>query len=285
MPKYKLPVRARYKKLNDNEPPYVILKEVNQAGTILLQKLFAKKKEWEERNKREFKLWVEFDLRYQDRTLKQNSSVWLLIECIWASMEEDPPTEDEKYALYLDLLEVYADKTKNRINGALRPVHISEANSMEGARFIDGLLYHLATMCSLDYNAQSTVIEVLQNWEAWRGEQDIDPVDYADLECTRLLTEAEWREKHPYSEASGQGGDIVLHHIVTRGSNKAAEDKAWNWLAMTAEEHSLLHTYGNEWFLTVYSHLKGRVRRAERLASLIQGQKDTKSLADQARED
>jgi hypothetical protein len=131
--KIKIPVHAAIHR------GYIVLKESDGNGKILIDRIFAKKKEFEERNNKEYFLWVELDLRYQKRTFRQNASVWKLIECIWSSMEKDPPTEEEKYGLYLDLLEVYADKTKNRITGELRPVHISESNSMEGARFLDGL--------------------------------------------------------------------------------------------------------------------------------------------------
>jgi hypothetical protein len=223
--------------------------------------------EWEENNQKEFFLWIELELRHQKRTFKQNATVWKLIECIWASMEKDPPTEEEKYGLYLDLLEVYADKTRNRITGELRPVHISESNSLEGAHFIDNLLYHLATMCNLDYGTQSQVIDVLHDWEYWRGSLEIDPMDYSDAECTQLLTEAEWREKHPVSEASGQGGAIRLHHIITRGSRPDLADKAWNFLALLDEEHDLIHAKGDDYFLSIYPHLKGKFDRAERLAA------------------
>jgi hypothetical protein len=262
--KIRLPVHAMRK------AGYVVLKEANENGRILIDRLFAKKKEFEERNGEEYYLQVEIDLRYQKRTFKQNASVWKLVECIWFSMEKDPPTEEEKYALYLDLLETYADKTKNRITGELRPIHISESNSLEGARFIDGLLYHLATMCSLDYGTQSQVIDVLQEWEEWRGGLEYDPVDYADLECTRLLTEAEWREKHRVSEASGRGGKIVRAHIVSRGADHPDIEKSWNWMALIWEEHEEQHCIGWDAFLRIYPHLRGRVDRARRLAGKIE---------------
>jgi hypothetical protein len=110
----------------------------------------------------------------------------------------------------------------------------------------------------------------LHEWEEWRGSLEIDPIDYSDLECTKPLTESEWRERHKVSEASGQGGIIVLHHIVTRGSNKAAENKIWNWLALTEEEHRMLHASGNDNFLRIYPHLKGRVDRARKLAQKLE---------------
>jgi hypothetical protein len=228
--KIRLPVHAaRYK-------GYVVLKEVNAAGRELIDRIFIKKGEWEERNKREFYLQMELDLRYQQRTFKQNSSVWVLVQAIFESMEGRLPDEEEKYGLYLDLLEQYADKTPNRFGG-LRPVHISEANSVEGARFIDGLLCHLSKWCDLSMDTQATVIDVLQRWEEWRGGLDIDPVDYSDFACTKLLTEAEWRAKHTVSEASGKGGKIVLAHIVSRGADAPDIQKPWNWLALTNEEH------------------------------------------------
>ena len=266
----KIPVRAGRVRLKANESPYVVLKELNRAGSDLLTKLFEKKKQWEEYNKKEFHLWIEFELKHQKRTYKQNSTVWKLIEAIWSSMEKDPPTEDEKYSLYLDLLDAYADKVKNRITGELRPVHISESNSLEGARFIDGLLYHLATACNLDYNTQSTVVDVLYEWEEWRGSLEIDPMDYSDLECTKFLTEAEWRERHRVSEASGMSGTIERCHIVSRDSDAADVEKPWNWLALTHEEHMMQHQRGWDEFLRIYPHLKGRVDRARRLAHKLE---------------
>ncbi|MDR0474224.1 MAG: hypothetical protein LBH43_11205 [Treponema sp.] len=263
--KVKLPVRAGWVKLKGNEL-YVVLKETNKAGADLFRRIFKKKKEMEDRNKKEFFLWVELDLRYQHRTYKQNNTVWTLITAIFMSMEGRLPDEEEKYNLYLDLLEQYADRVPNRFGG-LRPVHISESNSLEGARFIDGLLYCITTMCDLDMNTQTSVIDVMQEWLEWRGKLECDPIDYADIECTRLITESEWREKHRVSEASGHGGDIVLHHIVTRGSNKAAENKAWNWLALTNDEHMMIHNRGDDYFLSIYSHLKGKFERANKLAA------------------
>jgi hypothetical protein len=261
--KIKIPVHAAIHR------GYIVLKEVDRNGKILIDRLFAKKKEFEERNNKEYYLWTEFDLRYQKRTFKQNSTVWALVTAIFISMERRPPDEEEAYALYLDLLEEYADKVPNRFGG-LRPVHISESNSMEGARFIDGLLYHLATMCELNMDTQASVIDVMQQWEEWRGSLDCDPVDYADLECTRLLTEAEWREKHRVSEASGRGGDIVRAHIVSRGADSPDIEKAWNWMALLHEEHIQQHQIGWDGFLQIYPHLRGRVERARKLAGKIE---------------
>jgi hypothetical protein len=260
--KIRLPVHAMRK------AGYVVLKETNKSGAELINRIFTKKREWEERNGREFYLQIELDLRYQKRTFKQNSSVWVLVTAIFESLEGRLPDEDEKYGLYLDLLELYADKKPIRFGG-MRPVHISECNSMEGARFIDGLLYHLATMCDLQTDTASTVFAVMCQWEEWRGDLEIDPVDYSDLACTRLLTESEWREKHPVSEASGKGGYVELAHIVSRGSDHPDIEKAWNWMALLHEEHMEQHRLGWDKFLDIYPHLRGRVNRARNLAGKL----------------
>jgi hypothetical protein len=247
---------------------YIVLKEVNENGKLLINRLFSKKKDFEERNGKEFFLQAELDLRYQHRTFKQNSSVWVLITAIFMSMEQRLPDEEEKYGLYLDLLEEYADKVQNRFGG-LRPVHISESNSVQGARFIDGLLYHLATLCDLDTDTQSEVIDVMQAWEEWRGTLEIDPVDYSDPACTKPLTEAEWRKKNRVSEASGHGGSIELAHIVSRGADAQDVDMPWNWIALLHEEHMRQHGIGWDGFLQIYPHLRGRVERARRMAGKL----------------
>jgi hypothetical protein len=263
--KIKIPVHATWAKIKPNGSFYIILKEVDKNGTVLIERLFAKKKGWEERNHKEFYLQMELDLHYQKRTFKQNASIWVLITAIFVSMEGRVPDEEEKYSLYLDLLEIYADKVQTRF-GKIRPVHISESNSMEGARFIDGLLYHLATICDLDFDTQATVIAIMQSWETWRGNLDIDPVDYLHLDCTEMVSLDVWREKHPYSEASGCGGDIVRAHIVSRGSDAQDIEKAWNWIALLRDEHQKQHAIGWDEFLQIYPHLRGRVERARRLA-------------------
>jgi hypothetical protein len=260
--KIRLPLHAALHK------GYIVLKEVNENGRILIERLFAKKKEFEERNNKEYYLQVELDLRYQKRTYKQNSTVWALVTVIFISMENQPPDNEEAYALYLDLLEQYADKVPNRFGG-LRPVHISESNSAEGARFIDGLLYHLTTMCDLNMDTQASVIDVMQQWEEWRGSLENDPVDYEDLDCTRLLTEEVWREKHRVSEASGRGGQIVRAHIVSRGADAPDIEKAWNWIALLWDEHQQQHDIGWDNFLQIYPHLRGRVNRARQLAGKV----------------
>jgi hypothetical protein len=257
---------------------YIILKDTCKADYTLVYNLFRKKAEWEKRNDgKEFFLEARLSLNYQRRTYKQNAAVWQLVTVIFQSQSENnrKPTEEEKYGLYLDLLEVYADKIPNRLTGKLRPVHISESNSIEGARFIDGLLYHLATECDLEYGAQVTVQSVLQEWEEYRGTLEIDPLDYRDIECSDMVTEEMWRNRHPYSEASGKGGDIERAHIVSRGADALDVEKSWNWIALLHDEHMEQHRIGWDAFLQIYPHLRGRVKRARRLA----GKPELKNLS------
>jgi hypothetical protein len=264
--KIRLPVHAALWKIPNKTGDYAIMKATCPKDNELLLKVFSKKKEWEERNGREFFLTAVLDLPYQHRTFRQNAAVWKLVTVIFESMEGRLPDEEEKYNLYLDLLEVCADRVPNRLNGGTRPIHISEADSFEGSRFIDALLNHLAASCDLSLNLQATVQEVLQEWEAWRGEQETDPADYTDSELTAIISEDEWRKKHVYSEASGRGGTIHRAHIVSRGANAADVEKSWNWIALTPEEHEEQHRRGWDEFLRIYPHLKGRVERARRLA-------------------
>ena len=243
--KIRLPVHAALWRHPQKKGDYILLKATCKKDNDLLLKLFSTKKEWEDRNNREFFVTALLDLPYQRRTFKQNAAVWVLVTAIFESLEGRLPDEEEKYNLYLDLLDVYADRIPNRLNGGTRPIHISESNSLEGSRFIDGLLSHLATQCELDYGTQSTVQEVLQEWEAWRGELETDHADYADREQSVMLTEEEWREKHVYSEVSGRGGIIV-------------------------RAHEQQHRRGWDEFLGIYPHLRGRVERARRLAGKLE---------------
>ncbi len=233
----------------------IVLRACDQKDQILINKLFFSKKSREERSQKEILLKCEIDAQFQKRTFKQLRAVWKLVEVIFESMENRKPTEEEKYELYLDLLEMYADKVPSRLKpNTLRSVHISEANTASGARFIDGLLYHLATECQLTYDLQADVRKVLYEWEIWRGKQEVDFRDN--------MTVSEWRERVVYSEASGLAGGVDCHHIVSRGAAPQFADCAWNVLALTREEHEFFHAHGWNAFFDKWPHLKGRVERA-----------------------
>lgn len=192
------------------------------------------------------------------RTYDQLRTVWKLVTVIFQSQNERKPTEQERYELYEDLLEEYAEKRPSTIDkNKLVPVHISKADTKAGAYFIEGLMYHLSEYCDLNMTAQTEVRELLFEWEEWSGTLGFDSI----VQCT----ENEYRERHPFSEASGKGGDLHLHHIVTKGSCEKLRHVTANWLMLTPDEHQKLHQYGYTWFLKTYPHLKGKIERAFKL--------------------
>lgn len=250
----------------------IVLKVNDEKDFFNIRKLFKSKTERENRSQKEILLKCEIDAAFQKRSFKQLSAVWKLVEVIFESENQRKPVEDEKYELYLDLLELYADKIPNRYNKQLRAIHISESNTVAAAHFIDGLLYHLSTMCSLTDDLQATVRSVLYEWEIWRGKQMHDINDDRTIE--------EMRKYVVYSEASGRT-PVHFHHIVSRGACPAAVDKAWNIMALTPDEHAFFHEQCKNWdeFLEVYPHLRGKVEKAQKkCASLVQ---DVNSLVSQ----
>lgn len=237
----------------------VVLKVTDEKDLITLRKLFKSKSEREKRTEKEILLECEIDAAFQKRTFKQLRAVFKLVTVIFQSDSENhrKPTEEEKYSLYLDLLGLYADKIPNRYTGELRSIHISEANTMAGSHIIDGLLFHVTTLCNLPNDLQATVRSVLYEWEIWRGKQEHDVNDDRTI--------SEMREYLVYSEASGRT-PVHFHHIVSRGACPAAIEKAWNILALTPDEHNFFHQQCKTWdeFLDVYPHLRGRVEMAYR---------------------
>lgn len=231
----------------------IILRATDNNDLLMIKKMFDSKKSREERSKQEILLKCEIDAQFQKRSFKQLATVWVLVTVIFESMEGRKPTESERYDLYLDLLEGYADKVPSKITGELRSVRISESNTMAAARFIDGLLYHLATYCELKTDLQADVRKVLYEWELWRGKQNEDINDYRTLD--------DLKERVKYSEASGKS-PVEYHHIVSRGAAPQFIDCAWNILALTHEEHMFFHKYGWNTFLDKYPHLRGRVEKA-----------------------
>lgn len=250
----------------------IILRATDNNDLLLIKKMFGSKKSREERSKQEILLKCEIDAQFQKRSFKQLATVWKLVTVIFESMEDRKPTESERYDLYLDLLEEYADKVPSKITGELRSVRISESNTMAAARFIDGLLYHLTTYCELKIDLQADVRKVLYEWELWRGKQNEDINDYRTLN--------DLKERVKYSEASGKS-PVEYHHIVSRGAAPQFIDCAWNILALTHEEHMFFHKYGWNTFLDKYPHLRGRVEKAiEKAGKLPTSEREIKETFD-----
>lgn len=241
----------------------IVLKVNDPKDMLVIHKMFKSKSERENRSQKEILLKCEIDAAFQHRSFKQLNTVWKLVETIFEAENGVKPLQNEKYELYLDLLDLYADKIPNRYSNQLRNIHISEANTMAGAHFIDGLLYHLNSMCKLTDDLQADVRKILYEFEIWRGNQEHDINDDRNVN--------DLREYVRYSEASGLGGEIHFHHIVTRGACPAAIDKAWNLMALTPDEHNFFHQQCKNWddFLEVYPHLRGKVEKAQKKAALL----------------
>ena len=255
----------------------VVLKVTDEKDLITLQKMFKSKSEREKRTQQEILLECELDAAFQHRTFRQLRAVFKLVTVIFQSDSENhrKPTEEEKYSLYLDLLGLYADKIPNRYTGELRSIHISEANTMAGSHFIDGLLFHVTTMCNLPNDLQADVRSVLYEWEIWRGKQEHDINDDRTI--------SEMREYLVYSEASGRT-PVHFHHIVSRGACPAAIEKAWNILALTPDEHNFFHQQCKTWdeFLKKYPHLRGRVEIAYRKCNELVQKNNSIGIIDMA---
>lgn len=232
----------------------IILKVNDDKDLFNIKKLFKSKVEREERNHKEILLKCEIEADFHKRTFKQLAAIWKLIEVIFESENKRLPLKVEKYELYLDLLELYADKIPNRYNNALRSIHVSEQNTIAASHFLEGLLFHLTTMCDLSQNQESTVRSVLYDWEIWRGKLDHDINDDR--------TPEEMRKYVVFSEASGRP-NVDFHHIISRGACPLAIDKAWNLVALTRDEHNLFHAKGWDYFLEKYPHLRGKFNKAK----------------------
>lgn len=234
----------------------------------VVQKLFDVKARREQKDGGDVGVTYTLEVSARERTFKQQAAIWALLKIMFVSMNDYSPTHDELYDLYLDVLDLYANKRPNRFTGALRPVHLSESNVEDAARLIEGIMGALADFCDLSLDAQSEVKKIFVAWQEHRGGMKLDPLDYDD--DGKPLSELAWREKHKVSDASGIGGRLELAHIVSRGANTKLIDNPENWLMLTYEEHRLVqHQNGWDEFLERYPHLRGRVLRARNLVSQV----------------
>lgn len=197
----------------------------------------------------------------KEKTYKQIKTVWKLIAIIFQSQEGRKPTAEESQVLYEELLEEYAMKRKSALTGKLLPIHVSRADSFQLAYFIEGLMLHLAQYCDLPMDAQTEVRALLFEWEYYLGLND----DPDKIQCSEEI----YRERHPFSEASGKGGSLHLHHIVTKGSHEELRHITANWVMLTWEEHREIHDIGDEAFLSKYPHLKPKFEKAKSLRKKI----------------
>jgi hypothetical protein len=221
---------------------------------------------------------VSFYIEAKERTYSQNSTVFKLLTIILITELGRKPTHAEIDEAYKDLLEMYADRRPCRFDkNKLVPIHLSKSDVYQASRLVQGAIDYLVTMCNLhpsnDYfittNLQADVRQYIKEWQVWRGELERDPVDYIDYEKGLLITEREWKKRHPVCEAclvaALPGDPLEKCHIVSRGA--ASIEEPWNWLQLHYSHHRLLqHQEGWKSFLNIYTHLVGRVNRAREMA-------------------
>lgn len=260
----------------DEERKLIILRP-NRSDIPIIRKLFLRKADREAKDGQTVYPEYTLDVPAREKTALQVRTVWALVTVIFRSMHGRKPTNEEKYDLYLDVLDMYAEKVPNRFNGSLRPVHLSDSDVYQAGKIITALLQVLVEYCDLNNvmdesekpigdELQATVRTVFNRWTMWRGEQARDPLDY-DEEGNELDIVA-WLEKHPVSDATGTNpGNLQLCHIVSRGANAATIDHSWNWLRLEESLHiGEQHQHGWERLLQAYPHLRSRVLRARSLA-------------------
>jgi hypothetical protein len=234
------------------------------ADMTVVEKLFAHKARREEKDGGNVAITYELEVEIRPRTYKQLNTVWALIRILYISMNGEPPTKEQSYDLYLDVLDLYANKKPNRFNGTLRPVHLSESDTEDAANLISHIMNVIVEYADLTMDLQADVRKLFFEWENNRGGMDRDPLDYD--EQGNPLPYEEWRKKHQVSHASGRGGYLERAHIVSRGANAAAIEESWNWLMLTTDEHRDQHQIGWTGWIEKYPHLKSRVLRARQLA-------------------
>lgn len=228
-----------------------------------IEKLFVYKQRRDEKDGGDAGIDFELEVKARAKTFKQHNAIWALLQIMFVSMNGYKPTKDELYDLYLDVLDLYANKRPNRFNGNLRPVHLSESDVEDAAALIGHIMAVLADFCDLSLDAQSEVRKLFDAWQSWKGDLAKDPMDYD--ENGNLLTVKAWEERHRLSDASGIGGRLETAHIVSRGANVTLVEDVRNLLRLTPDEHRFQHSQGWEAFLERFPHLKSRVLHARQL--------------------
>lgn len=234
----------------------IVLKVNDKKDLVMIKKLFESKESREKRSGKEILVEATIDAAFQKRSFKQLNAVWKLVTIIFEAENGRKPSDEEKYECYCDLLDIYAPQRVNKRTGQLRRVHVSEGNTVEIAELIDGLLYHLATLCNLHPDLQADVRAVIYEYSMWRAKNQIE----------YLQTLEDVRQHIVWSEASGRRENLEIHHILSRGAFPQYTDCAWNLLVLTRDEHRFFHDHGWSMFLEKYPHLKEKVDLAFRKA-------------------
>lgn len=203
------------------------------------------------------------------RTMAQNSTLRGIERFIaWATIGEKP-TDEEVDMVHEAVIEQVMPQVTNTYNGKMYHKRTSEATTTEMSRCIEKALNWLASTDVPDQLVVSLgkgMKEIWTQWYEWRYTQDEDPLFQDELQ----MTWEKYREEHAVCElcalAEIPGDPIERMHIVSGGSNIAAYEFSWNWLAAHRSHHALQHQVGWEPIKLEFPHIKGKLERARRLA-------------------
>ena len=199
-----------------------------------------------------------------NKTYDQVRTVWGLIDILFEIEHGSKPTVRESALTYAHLIEMYAPLVDDPVDPSKKVrLTLSLMNKYEASNFVNCIMKEcmekmgIAPDKALIVDVQDLFTEFIE----WRGRQKKDPIDVDDN--GNWLSEEEWREKNPFSFASGEKEGIELHHILPKGSHEQYRDCAWNWIMLTHYEHiEIVHRHGWERLLSIYPHLIPRVKAA-----------------------
>jgi hypothetical protein len=210
---------------------------------------------------------ITIEKRLSGRSFKQNATYWALVSLFWYTQNEGEISEYEKRLESFNILLKYG-KTM-AVGGGRAPVTDIKLYTKDEMTSILSLMFcELASMSDKPYFVAQNASTAFIDFQEYLSGLEHDCNDYYP-DYGFPLKEAEeeyWRQIHPVSQASGQGGVLHLHHIHSRKARPDLKDRSWNWLMLTAQEHSELHNDGQRAFIKKYPHLRGRFARADKLA-------------------
>lgn len=218
-------------------------------------------------------LSITFKSSVATKTYNQLKTAHALMEYLFIAIKGYKPTKKQKDKFYQQLLEEFSDKVEVEDvlhkKTILEPVSFSNMSIGQLSRFIQSLvqLLHENTQgYLLSADDLVDIKDIFAEWKNYLSNLNEDPTDYD--EYGNLLSLEDYRLTHTISYASGRvcdsnGGGLEMAHIVSRGSDPAFEDKCWNVMMLTHEEHQeIMHGLGWNELIRRFPHIRGRVERA-----------------------
>jgi len=183
------------------------------------------------------------------------------------------PSKDDLYWIHEGLLEKYSIWTINPRNGVSTPKRTSNPSmsTVEMAKIVQGALDSLSVMQipkEVLNEIGHDMKKLWENWYRWRYDQDKDPLFEAENE----LDWEKYKELHPVCEFCSlpdyEYDPLIRMHIVSKGANIGAYERAYNWIRAHNSHHILQHNEGWEIIEKSYPHIIGKLKRAR----LMQGE-------------